>query len=470
MNRDYKALLAAVTALALLLGVAQQSMAQATALPDFKNLVKDNSATVVNVSTEQSGEMVAGLPPGMPDLPEGSPLNDFFRRFFENRPDQPQRVRSLGSGTVISSDGYILTNAHVVKDADRITVRFNDHREKPATLVGMDERSDVALLKVDAKDLPVAHLGDSDTLEVGEWVLAIGSPFGLEHTATAGIVSALGRNLPSDTYVPFIQTDVAVNPGNSGGPLFNTDGEVVGINSQIYSKTGGYMGLSFAIPINVAMKVVEQLKTTGHVERGWLGVMIQGVNQDLAESFGLERPRGALVAQVTPGSPAAKAGLEPGDVILGFAGEAIEQSSQLPPLVGDTRPGTEVGLRVLRGGKEREIKVTIEALTEETSAMAAPDGGKAVLKMAVRNLTREQRDAIKEGGRGVLVTGVEPGPAAEAGIRPGDVILNLDGKDVTDVGQLSELIKELPHGKGLPLLIRRGDSNIFIALRLPNAD
>jgi serine protease Do len=218
------------------------------------------------------------------------------------------------------------------------------------------------------------------------------------------------------------------------------------------------------------MKVVEQLKTTGHVERGWLGVMIQGVNQDLAESFGLERPRGALVAQVTPDSPAAKAGLEPGDVILGFAGEAIEQSSQLPPLVGDTRPGTEVGLRVLRGGKEREIKVTIEALTEETSAMAVPDGGKAVLKMSVRNLTREQRDEIKEGGRGVLVTGVEPGPAAEAGIRPGDVILNLDGKDVTDVGQLSELIKELPHGKGLPLLIRRGDSNIFIALRLPDAD
>ncbi|MDD3448751.1 MAG: DegQ family serine endoprotease [Gammaproteobacteria bacterium] len=470
MNRDYKPLLGAVTALALLLGVAQQSMAQAAALPDFKNLVKDNAATVVNVSTEQSGEMVAGLPPGMPDLPEGSPLNDFFRRFFENRPEQAQRVRSLGSGTVISSDGYILTNAHVVKDADRITVRFNDHREKPATLVGMDERSDVALLKVDAKDLPTAHLGDSDSLEVGEWVLAIGSPFGLEHTATAGIVSALGRNLPSDTYVPFIQTDVAVNPGNSGGPLFDTQGDVVGINSQIYSKTGGYMGLSFAIPINVAMKVVEQLKTTGHVERGWLGVMIQGVNQDLAESFGLDRPRGALVAQVTPESPAAKAGLEAGDVILGFAGEAIEQSSQLPPLVGDTRPGTEVGMRVLRGGKEREIKVTIEALTEESSALAAPHGGAAVLKMAVRNLTREQRDELKEGGRGVLVTGVEPGPAAEAGIRPGDVILSLDGKDVTGVDKLAGLVKELPRGKGLPLLIRRGDGNVFLALRLPDSD
>jgi len=459
-------LLAPLAALALLLGSTQAALAQ-SGLPDFTELVKRNAPAVVNVNTEQDGSASVQSAPQMPDLPPDSPLNEFFKRFLQNMPQQPRAVRSLGSGTIIGADGYILTNAHVVKDADQITVRFSDQREMPAKLVGMDERSDIALLKVDATGLPTVQIGDSDKLQVGEWVVAIGSPFGLEHTATAGIVSALGRNLPSDNYVPFIQTDAAVNPGNSGGPLFDTEGNLVGINSQIFSKSGGYMGLSFAIPINIAMKVANQLKTTGHVERGWLGVVIQGVTQDLAETFGLDRPRGALVSQVTPDSPASKAGLKPGDIILAFNGQPVDHSGQLPPMVGDVAPGQSVDLTVQRSGKPVQLKVTIEALTDDQAATA--DGGTdhAALKMTVKDLTADQRNQIDEPTRGVLVTDVGAGPAANAGIRPGDVILAVGGTDVTSAAQFAELAKDLPAGKPVPLLVHRGDTNLFFALQMP---
>lgn len=369
-----------VLALAFLV---QLPSALASDFPTFTELVKKNSPAVVNISTTQKIEArrAPEIPENLfPELPEGSPFGEFFKRFFEDAPGIPEerQMQSLGSGFIISSDGYILTSAHVIQDADEIVVRLNDHREKPAEVVGTDERSDVALLKIDTTDLPSVELGDSDDLQVGEWVLAIGSPFGLELTATQGIVSALGRNLPSDTYVPFIQTDVAVNPGNSGGPLFNTKGQVVGINAQIYTRTGGYMGLSFAIPIRVAMQVADQLKTQGFVTRGWLGVIIQPVTQDLAQSFGLDRPRGALVTRVVPDSPAAKADLKTGDIILEYGTAAIERSGELPPLVGSTQIGTVVPLQILREGQAQEIRVKIEALVEERPATRAEGEKRAV--------------------------------------------------------------------------------------------
>ncbi|MEO7558162.1 MAG: trypsin-like peptidase domain-containing protein, partial [Gammaproteobacteria bacterium] len=306
-----------------------QSTVQSPNLPDFTALVEQNSAAVVNISTTQKiKRTMPQLPPGMeiPNLPEGSPFNDLFKHFFgegQGGPAVPEEfdAQSLGSGFIISPDGYVLTNNHVVKNADKIIVRLSDRRDLVAKVVGTDARSDLALLKVEAQNLPVVKLGSSSNLKVGEWVLAIGSPFGFDHSATAGIVSAIGRNLPSESYVPFIQTDVAINPGNSGGPLFNLKGEVVGINSQIFSRTGGFMGLSFAIPVDVAMEVTEQLKTKGRVTRGWLGILIQDVTNDLAESFGMAKPEGALVARVLPDSPAAKSGFQAGDVVVKFDGK-----------------------------------------------------------------------------------------------------------------------------------------------------
>ena len=319
--------------------------AQALQLPGFTELIKETAPAVVNISTTQKVQSgMPELPEGfeIPDFPEDSPFGELFKYFFEHggsggvEPDM-RDAKSLGSGSIISEDGYIMTNYHVIKDADEIIVRLNDHRELRAEVIGADQRSDIALVKIDASDLPVVKIGKSADLEVGEWVLAIGSPFGFDYSATAGIVSAKGRSLPKENYVPFIQTDVAINPGNSGGPLFNQDGEVVGVNSQIYSRTGGYMGLSFAIPIEVAMDVAEQLKTKGRVTRGWLGVLIQDVTHDLAESFGMDHPRGALVAKVLPDSPARAAGLQAGDVIVNFDGKDIRGSSSLPPIVGSTR-------------------------------------------------------------------------------------------------------------------------------------
>ncbi len=448
--------------------------AGADALPAFRDIVKDNSDAVVNISVEAAPRnapaAMHGLPPGM----EGTPFEHFFRHFGppgrEGAPRQPRRGQ--GSGFIISEDGRILTNAHVVKGAERILVRLSDHRELEAKLVGLDEASDVALLKVDAKGLPTVRVGDSDDLVVGDWVLAIGSPFGLDYTATQGIVSAVGRSLPDETYVPFIQTDVAVNPGNSGGPLFNTRGEVVGINAQIYSRSGGYMGLSFAIPINTAMKVAAELADKGFVTRGWLGVTIQPVSQDLASAFGLERPRGALVADVTPDSPAARGGLQSGDVIVAFGGREVREADDLPPLVGETPVGAEVVVGIMREGREMQLPVTIAELqTGATVASATPGAGTlskaSLLNLQVEALDPRQRGAAGLGDRGVRVVRVGDGPAAAAGLRPGDLILQLGGRDVASPDDLARIVEALPEGRPASVLVQRQGRSLFLALQVP---
>lgn len=451
-------------------------LAQAQQLPDFTQLVETASPAVVNISTTQKvSSPQLNLPPGLeiPDLPEGTPFGDWFRHFFGEGPNGPREfdAKSLGSGFIISPDGYLLTNYHVVKDADEVLVRLSDRRELAAQVVGSDPRSDLALLKIDAKDLPVVKTGSSSKLKVGEWVLAIGSPFGFEHSATAGIVSAKGRSLPRENYVPFIQTDVAINPGNSGGPLFNLDGEVVGINSQIYSRTGGFMGLSFAIPIEVAMDVAEQLKATGHVTRGWLGVLIQDVTRELAESFGMKAPEGALVAQVLPGSPAEKAGIKVGDVIVGFNGEEIIKSSDLPPLVGGTRIGEKVPLQVVRNGQSRNLTVVIATLPEEEALQATTGEPKSTadtrLGVEVTDLTEEQRKQLDLKQHGVVVTAVREGPASQAGVQRGDVILMINGVQIENSAQFKRLAAELPRGKSVPMLVQRRDGPTFLALKLP---
>ena len=439
-------------------------------LPNFKAIIKRNQASVVNISTTQqlqAGEGMHGMPPGMPPG-----MEEFFRP-FRGRPGpmpESREANSLGSGFIISADGEILTNAHVVDGADEIIVKLADNSEKAAKVIGLDKASDVALLKIDAAGLPVVQIGDSSQLEVGDWVLAIGSPFGLEHTATQGIVSALGRSLPDGNYVPFIQTDVAVNPGNSGGPLFNTRGEVVGINSQIYSRSGGYMGLSFAIPINTATSAARQLAANGHVERGWLGVGIQSLNGDLAKSFGLEKPAGALVGQVDKTGPASKAGLKPGDVILEFNGRPISQSADLPPLVGETRPGTQVALTVWRDKKSREVKLTVAQLKPADDEVLAADDEQnqkpGILNVQVTALTPEQREQAGIESGGVLVVGVAAGPAARAGVSTGDIILQVGDQLVGSPQELAGLAGKLPKGQPIPLLIQRNEGRLFLPLTI----
>ncbi len=444
-------------------------------LPDFTELVEANSPAVVNISTSQkrrqSGQRPQ-LPKGfeIPDLPEDSPFNEFFRRFFGEGEIEEFNTQSLGSGFIISSDGYVISNNHVIKDADEIIVRLSDRREFVAKVVGSDDRSDIALLKIDASNLPVVKLGSSADLKVGEWVLAIGSPFGFEHSATAGIVSAKGRSLPRENYVPFIQTDVAINPGNSGGPLFNLQGEVVGVNSQIFSRTGGFMGLSFAIPIKVAMNVADQLRDKGRVSRGWLGVLIQDVTRELAESFGMEKPEGALIAKVLPDSPAEEAGFQVGDIVLEFGGRHVNRSSELPPIVGSTQVGERVPVEILREGKSRTLKVLIAELPEEEELKLAsrePEGGATAdkLGLTVIDLTAEQREEhdIKENG--VLVDNVSPGPASRAGIRKGDVILMLNNTKVKSSTHFKELAKGLPKDKAVSVLVQRQGNPIFLALK-----
>ena len=446
---------------------------QAATLPNFTQLVKNNKKVVVNISTTQTREVSGGEsgPSGSGNpfqgLPKNSPFNEFFKHYFGEQQGMPhkQTLRSLGSGFIVSSDGYIITNAHVVDHADQIVVHLSDQSEMPAKLVGSDNRSDVALLKISAKNLPVAKLGNSGKLEVGQWVLAIGSPFGFNYSATQGIVSALQRSLPSDTYVPFIQTDVPLNPGNSGGPLFDTQGEVVGINSQIFSNTGGYMGLSFAIPIDLAMNVAEQLKTNGHVTRGWLGVAIQPVDQSLIQAFGLKKPEGALVAEVTPDSPAEKAGIKTGDVIVKYKHQTVEKSDQLPPMVASTSVGSAVEVTVIRDGKPVELKVTIGRLGKGHHGVLAQEDI-PTLDVVVSNLNAKQREDLKIGDRGVLVSEVDQGPAEEAGIQQNDVILSVNHEDVNNVDQLDKLVKTLPQGKSVPVLIDRDDSPLFLALTL----
>lgn len=450
-------------------------------LPDFTELVKKNSPAVVNISTTQKISREHGMPPGfnIPEFPEGSPFGDLFERFFGEQgpgagpPDEFEN-QSLGSGFIISADGYIVTNYHVVKDAEEITVRLSDRRELKAEIIGSDKRSDMALLKVKASDLPVVTIGSSENLEVGEWAMAIGSPFGFDHSVSVGVISAINRNLPSDNYVPFIQTDVAINPGNSGGPLFNLDGEVIGINSQIFTRSGGFMGLSFAIPIDVAMDVVEQLKTQGRVSRGWLGILIQDVNKELAESFGMKKPMGAVVLRVLPDSPAAKAGFKEGDVVVEFAGKTIHRQSDLPLAVASFPVGEEAKVKIIREGKSRQLTVEIGELPpEEKLAEMAPSGSSGsektseTLGMVLEELSSEQRKQLGiRDKRGVLVKEVHEGPAAEAEIRPGDVILMINHKNVTSAKQFAELIADLPKGKLLPMLVQRGKAPLFMTIRL----
>ena len=447
--------------------------AGAVQLPNFTEVVKEFGPAVVNISTTQKVKRQGhDMPHGESPFPEGTPFDEFFRRFFdENGEPREYNARSLGSGFIVSPDGYILTNHHVISEADEIVVRLNDRRELEAEVIGSDERSDIALLKVSADDLPVVTIGASHNLEVGEWVLAIGSPFDFDHSVTAGIVSAVGRSLPNENYVPFIQTDVAINPGNSGGPLFNLDGEVVGVNAQIYSRTGGFMGLSFAIPIDLAMDVVDQLKSTGRVSRGWLGVLIQDVTRELAESFGMDKPGGALVSQVLPDSPAAEAGIEVGDVIVEFQGREVANSSALPPMVGATPINDEVDIKVIRNGKYKVLGLTIGELPPaDEIRRAGTEPGSSMdrrLKVEVTELDDEQRERLGIEKHGVLVTGVEDGPANDAGIREGDVITMINSKDVENVKHFRELANDLPEGKPVAVLVQRSNGPAFLAIRIP---
>jgi len=463
----------------LLISLCFMLPAQARDLPDFTVLAEKNAASVVNISTKQkamSGRMKHFGMPDFHDLPEDSPLGELMRRFFGEHgfgiPDEGAEKRSLGSGFVLSEDGYILTNNHVVDGADEILVRMNDRREFTAEVVGKDERSDIALIKIDAKGLQAVKPGDSKNLKVGEWVLAIGSPFGFDHTVTAGIVSAKGRSLPSENYVPFIQTDVAINPGNSGGPLINMNGEVVGINSQIYSRSGGFMGLSFAIPIEMAMDVAEQLKSRGRVSRGWLGVLIQDMNTDLAESFGLDRPRGALVARVLPDSPSERAGIQVGDVILEFNDTPIQTSSELPPLVGRSDVDKPAKLKILRNGQHRSIEVKLGELPAEESIKLAGGEKPRVAENRLGLMVSEVTDEVRRhyqlpSRRGVMVESVTGRAAREAGIQQGDIILSINKVEVENVPQFNQLIKDLPADKTVALLVHRDTGPIFLALRVP---
>jgi len=452
------------------------TQAQGRDLPDFADLAEKQSAAVVNISATQilkNHPRIGGFP-----FDEDDPAFEFFKRFaprqFPGIPNLPRDFenKSLGSGFIISPDGYILTNAHVVDGADEVVVKLSDKRELKAKVVGSDKRTDVALIKIEADGLPSVRLGDPARLRVGEWVVAIGSPFGFESTVTAGIVSAKGRSLPQENFVPFIQTDVAINPGNSGGPLFNMKGEVVGINSQIYSRSGGYQGIAFAIPIDVAMEVQAQLRASGKVSRGRIGVMIQEVTKELAESFGLSKPQGALVASVEKGSPADKAGLEAGDVILQFNGKPVVQSSDLPRIVGNTKPGSKVALQVWRGGASKELTLSVGEMADEAAGRGSQRGKQAEsapankLGLLLAEPTAEQKrqlgirhglivEEVREGGRGEL--------------RQGDVILALIRQGVQTelrtVEQFNGLLAKLDKGGAVTLLVKRGDAQTFVTIK-----
>jgi serine protease Do len=436
-------------------GAAAPPASAGTPLPGFSWIVEKYGPAVVNISVTQEVKADGPL-----QLDPNDPFYEFFRRFGPAIPRQP--MRGQGSGFIVGSDGVILTNAHVVDGAQEVDVKLTDRREFRAKVLGVDPHTDVSVIKIDARDLPTVKLGDPAATKVGEWVLAIGSPFGFENTVTAGIVSAKGRSLPDETYVPFIQTDVAVNPGNSGGPLFNLQGEVIGINSQIYSGTGGYQGLSFAIPIDVAAKVQRQLVERGTVTRGRIGVGVQDVNQSLADSFGLARPEGALVNSVEKGGPADKAGVQPGDIILKLNERPIAASADLPALVADLKPGSAAKLEVLRKGVRKELQVTVGRMKEVKVASAVVSAETGRLGLAVRPLEpEEQQQAGVEGG--LLVEGVG-GPAARAGIQPGDIILQVNGTPIRSVEQLRVLSAK--SAKHLAVLVQREDARLFLSLEL----
>jgi serine protease Do len=460
-----KEMLKKIFALALL-GLFAQSVA-AKDLPDFTALVEKQGPSVVNVSITQTVQN-SPVNPAIPGLPDGDPLAELFRRFGSPMPRE-QETHSLGSGFIISADGYILTNAHVVDSADKITVRLTDQREFKAKVIGADRRTDVALLKIEATGLPKVTQGDPAVLKVGEWVLAIGSPFGFDSSVTAGIVSGKGRSLQQENFVPFIQTDVAINPGNSGGPLFNMKGEVVGINSQIYSRSGGYMGLSFAIPIDVAMEVANQLRASGKVTRGRIGVVIQEVTKDLADSFGLHKTAGALISVVEKGGPADKAGIQASDVILKFDGKAVNASRDLPRMVAATQPGSKVGVQLWRKGETREISLVVgempmDGRTVHASKNDASNEQIARLGISVVELNGEQKKQL-EIESGLLIDEVR-GANARSELQRGDIILAVGNTPVTSIEQLNGVLKTIPKGRNVALLVRRGETASYIAIKL----
>lgn len=442
------------------------NFAQAQSLPDFTQLIEEQSPAVVKITTQGS---VGGGQAGQ--LPQGQQIPEIFREFFEQQ--RPEReFRSMGSGFIISEDGYVLTNSHVIARADEIRVRLIDQREFQAEVVGTDPRSDLALLKIEAEDLPTLSFAKSDSLKVGEWVLAIGSPFGLDYSASVGIVSAIGRTIPGrgrDSYVPFIQSDVAINPGNSGGPLFNMKGEVVGINSQIFTRSGGSIGLSFAVPAELAREVVSQLKETGQVERGWLGVMLQELDRDLAEAMGLDRARGALISQVQPDSPAAKSDLQSGDIIVEYDGTDIASVGDLPPLVGRTKPGSKVPVTVIRDGERESFRIEVGLLPQPERGAGAEsrqerEKGADRLGLRVEPLGPQIDTELEQG---VLVSAVDPrGAAAEVGVRPGDIITRLGNKKIETLGDYRDAVADLPQGEPVAIRFVRNGQPVFRALTL----
>lgn len=454
------ALLSATPAVAS--GLAPQATIATTQLPDFVQLVEKYGKGVVNISTVREARVVEGADPFGFDERHA----EIFRRFgfpfpFGGGPRQEPERRGTGSGFIISADGLILTNHHVVDGADEIKVRLTDNREFTGKVLGSDAKTDIAVVKIEAKDLPYLTMGNSDELKVGEWVAAIGSPFGLDNTVTSGIVSAKSRKLPSDQYVPFIQTDVAVNPGNSGGPLFNMKGEVVGINSQIFSTSGGFMGLSFAIPSNLAMQIKDQLVKNGKVTRGRIGVVIQSVTQDLAESFGMKAPKGAIVSQVEKDGPAAKAGLQEGDIITAVNGKAIDDSVDMPVIIGSMAPGSIAKLSIIRNNKDMTLNVKVEeAPNESASSNASKTAAANKLGVTVRPLNDEEK--AKAETEGLLVT-ESTGAARKAGIREGDIIVNVNGVKIKKTDDLARVLEK---NKNLRVLVQRRDGRIFIPVRL----
>lgn len=444
-------------------------------LPDFTELAEKHGAEVVNISVTQVMQAGNNVMP-FPNMPDDENIQEFFKRFgIPGVPGQPgqggqeYKSQSLGSGFIISADGYILTNAHVVSEADEVLVKLNDKREFKAKIVGADKRTDVALIKIEATNLPKAVIGDPALLKVGEWVAAIGSPFGLENTMTAGIVSAKGRALPQENFVPFIQTDVAINPGNSGGPLYNLRGEVVGINSQIYSRSGGSMGLSFAIPIDVAIDISNQLKTSGKITRGWLGVAIQELTKELAESFGMKNTNGALIAGVEKNGPADKGGLEIGDVITKFDGKMITTSSDLPRAVGATKPGKIAAVEILRKGAVKNLNIGVGEMPTDPNDTApagkpAPKAEPNKIGLTLKELTPQQKKKLN--GKNGLLVAESTGAAAQAGIRRGDVILGLNNSETQSVEQFNKQINAIATGKTVAVLVQRGDNTLYVPIKV----
>ena len=446
-------------------------------LPDFTELAEKQGPSVVNISVTQ---VVQGNANPFGGLQDDEQFNELFRRFGLPVPGAPRgqapqqdfKSQSLGSGFIISADGYILTNAHVINAADEVIVKLSDRREFKAKIIGSDRRTDVALLKIDASGLPKVSIGDPNQLKVGEWVAAIGSPFGLENTMTAGIVSAKGRALPQENFVPFIQTDVAINPGNSGGPLFNLKGEVVGINSQIYSRSGGSMGLSFAIPIDVAMDVSNQIKAGGKISRGWLGVSIQEITKDLAESFGMKNTNGALVAGVEKSGPADKSGLLAGDVILKFDNKMINASSDLPRAVGGIKPGRTVNVDLLRKGAMKTLSVTVGEAPNDKDEVNVSNKGNAKpeanrIGLVLNELTPQQKKKLN-GKNGLLVVDAQ-GASAAAGVRRGDIVLGINNAEVSSVEQFAKTLAAIPNGKTVAVLISRGEGTLYVPIKLSDA-